>query len=70
VTDHPDRSDDEGHGPDDADVDHPLTPEDILARAGAGDALDKLPASESQATKLVALARYHYRLLKGSDGRP
>jgi hypothetical protein len=61
-----------GHGPDDPDTEHPLTAEDILARAGAGDALDQPAAggSDSQASRLVALAGYHFRLVMGTDGRP
>lgn len=59
-----------GHGPDDPDTEHPLTAEDILSRAGAGDALDQLPANESQSSKLAALANYRYRLVRGDDGRP
>jgi hypothetical protein len=57
-----------GHGPDDPDLDDPLTADDIVnhpqapaeARGGSGD---------TQAQKLLALALSHYRLVKGDDGR-
>ena len=57
--------DEPGHGPDDPDFDDPLTPEDILARAAS-----KTEGSDSQASRLVALANARYRLLRGDDGRP
>jgi hypothetical protein len=56
---------DPGHGPDDPDLDDPLTPDDILARAAG-----KPEGSDSQASRLVALANARYRLLRGDDGRP
>ena len=54
-----------GHGPDDPDYDDPLTPDDILERAAG-----KPEGSDSQASRLVALANARYRLLRGEDGRP
>jgi len=56
-----------GNGPDDPDYRDPLTPDDILARAGTG---SDGRTSDSQASRLVALANKHYRLLRGEDGRP
>jgi hypothetical protein len=58
----------EGHGPDEPDLDDPLTADDILARAAAGDALDR-SGGDSQASRLVALAQTRYRLIRGTDGR-
>lgn len=55
-------------GPDDSD--DPLTVDHILAAAGANDALAALPDKDSQASRLVALAHMHYRLVAGDDGRP
>jgi len=54
-----------GRGPDDPDLDDPLTPEDILARANR-----KAEGGDSHASRLVTLANTHYRLLRGDDGRP
>jgi hypothetical protein len=54
-----------GHGPDDPDLDDPLTPDDLLAQANAC----RPEGSDSQASRLVALARARYRLLRGEDGR-
>jgi hypothetical protein len=56
-----------GKGPDDPDYDDPLTADDILARSGAG---ADGRVSDSQASRLVALAHHGYRLLRGDDGRP
>jgi hypothetical protein len=56
-----------GKGPDGPDYNDPLTPDDILSRAGGGAGGR---ASDSQASRLVALAHQHYRLLRGEDGRP
>ena len=53
------------------DVDEPLTVERILAAAGAPEALDGLPARESQASQLVSYAnardvlRLAYELVTG-----
>lgn len=64
------RTPDPGHGIDDPDledpltaddiVNHPVRPDDLPGRQGGGD---------SQATRLVALASGHFRLLRGEDGR-
>ena len=59
---------DEPH--DDTHPDDQLTVEKILAAAGAPEALAALPAGESQADKLIALALLHFRLVAGDDGRP
>ena len=58
-----------GHGPDDPDLEHPLTADDIVnhPRATTGDGRS---GGDSQATRLVALAHAHFRLLRGDDGRP
>ncbi|MGH9209879.1 MAG: ATP-binding protein [Acidimicrobiales bacterium] len=66
----PDSNPDGGQGPDDPDRTDPLTVDQILAAAGAGQALDRLPASDSQASRLVALTQFHFQLVKGTDGRP
>jgi len=68
VTD-PTAGPDEPHD-DDTHPDDQLTVEKILAAAGAPEALAALPAGESQADKLIALALLHYRLVAGDDGRP
>jgi hypothetical protein len=57
-----------GHGPDDPDLDDPLTADDILARAGGPPTGDGR-GGDSQASRLVALALSRYRLLRGEDGR-
>jgi hypothetical protein len=44
--------------------------EKILDAAGATEVLDQLPAKDSQASRLVALAQLHYQLVNGTDGRP
>jgi hypothetical protein len=60
-----------GHGPDDPDLDDPLTANDIVSHPQA----PRPPAEgrsvgDSQATRLVTLAHGHFRLLRGDDGRP
>ena len=52
-----------GQGPDDPDLADPLTAEDIVAAARRDS------GSDSQASRLVALAKARWRLLKGTDGR-
>lgn len=54
-------------GPDDPDYSDPLTADDILARAGA---TPRAHGSNSQASRLVALATERYRLLRGDDSKP
>ena len=59
-----------GYGPDDPDLEDPLTADDILARAGAAHAVDgRSGGNDSQATRLVGLALSRYRLIRGEDGR-
>ena len=58
---------DPGHGPDDPDLDDPLTADDILARAAVP--VDGRSGGDSQATRLVTLAQSRYRLVRGHDGR-
>jgi hypothetical protein len=65
MTDDPTPEQEPGRGPDDPDLVDPLTPDDILARAAG-----KVEGSDSQASRLVALASARYRLLRGDDGRP
>jgi hypothetical protein len=58
-------------GPDDPDLDDPLTADDIVKHpqdirpSGIGRS-----GGDSQATRLVALAHAHFRLIRGEDGRP
>jgi hypothetical protein len=59
-----------GRGPDDPDYHDPLTPDDILARAGPASPVgDGRSAGDSQASRLVAMALARYRLVRGEDGR-
>ncbi|HEX6238920.1 MAG TPA: hypothetical protein VFZ68_17095 [Acidimicrobiales bacterium] len=51
-------------GPDDPDLDDPLTADDILASAN-----QPTSTGTSQASRLVHLANDHYRFLRGEDGR-
>jgi hypothetical protein len=60
---------DPGTGPDDPDLEHPLTADDIVNHPHAPQA-DGRGGGDSQATRLVALAHGHFRLLRGDDGRP
>jgi hypothetical protein len=58
-------------GPDDPDLEDPLTPEDIVNHPhGVRPASDGRGGGDSQATRLVAMAHGHFRLLRGGDGRP
>jgi len=64
--------DEPGRGPDDPDLDDPLTAADILgsARDPELQSAGAKSATESQASRLVALALGRYRLVRGDDGRP
>lgn len=53
----------DGPGPDEPDLDDPLTADDILARA------NQPSAGTSQASRLVHLANDRYRFVRGEDGR-
>jgi hypothetical protein len=65
-----DRTPEPGHGIDDPDLEDPLTADDIVNHAGrSGDLPDRRAGGDSQATRLVALASGHFRLLRGEDGR-
>jgi hypothetical protein len=60
-----------GHGPDDPDLEDPLTAEDIVSHPQAPrPPADSRSGGDSQATRLVSLAHGHFRLLQGDDGRP
>jgi hypothetical protein len=60
-----------GHGPDDPDLEDPLTAEDIVSHPQApAPTADGRSGGDSQASRLVALAHGHFRLLRGDDGRP
>ena len=50
-----DTPDEPGHGPDEPDLDDPLTPDDIISKANS---------SDSQASRLVALAKHTYELIR------
>jgi hypothetical protein len=65
----PDPNHEPGHGPDDPDLEHPLTADDIVNHPKATPA-DGRSGGDSQATRLVALAHGHFHLLRGDDGRP
>ena len=70
MTDDPTPDHEPGHGPDDPDLDDPLTADDILSRAEAGRApTSGRTGGDSQATRLVTLAHAHFRVLRGDDGR-
>ncbi len=60
-----------GRGPDDPDLDDPLTAADILRHPHASPPTpEPTGTNDSQATRLVALALSRYRLVRGDDGRP
>jgi hypothetical protein len=60
-----------GHGPDDPDLDDPLTPDDIVRHPqDIRPPSDGRGGGDSQATRLVALAHAQFRLVRGEDGRP
>jgi hypothetical protein len=57
-------------GPDEPDLDDPLTPADIVGHPqDIRPAGDGRTGGETQATRLVALAQAHFRLVQGDDGR-
>jgi hypothetical protein len=65
-----DRTPGPGHGIDAPDLEDPLTADDIVNHPGRSeDPPDRRAGGNSQATRLVALAAGHFRLLRGEDGR-
>ena len=60
---------DPGHGPDDPDLEHPLTPEDIVSHPQEIPTGGDGRSPDNQATRLVSLALAHVRLVQGEDGR-
>jgi hypothetical protein len=57
-----------GHGPDDPDLDDPLTAEDIVNERPTSPSGDTR-SGDTQAARIVSLALARYRLLQGDDGR-
>jgi hypothetical protein len=69
MTDEPAPDHEPGHGPDDPDLEHPLTADDIINQASASLSGEGRSASDTQAGRLVALALARFRLVQGDDGR-
>jgi hypothetical protein len=68
MTDDPTPDHEPGHGPDDPDLEHPLTADDIINQAAAS-LSEGRSGSDTQAGRLVALALARFRLVNGDDGR-